>query len=63
MASDCYGLKPAFDFEFAKFRNLVENKEGWTKQYKKNKVEVFTKSEVGTAIKMVKVLVKTLLRL
>jgi hypothetical protein len=50
------GIRPASKTDFDKFQDLVDNNEGWVKQYNKHGVEVFTKSQEGTAIKMVKVL-------
>jgi hypothetical protein len=49
------GIRPASKTDFDKFQNLVDNSEGWVKQYNKEGVEVFTKSQEGTAIRMVKV--------
>ncbi|XP_028397941.1 START domain-containing protein 10-like [Dendronephthya gigantea] len=49
------GVKPASKIDFDKFRKLADNNEGWVKQYGKQGVDVFTKSQEGTAIKMVKI--------
>lgn len=49
------GLRPASKSDFDKFQALVENREGWVKQYHKRGIEVFTKSQEGTAIKILKV--------
>ena len=50
------GIRPASEMDFDKFQDLVDNGEGWVKQYNKQGVEVFTKPQEGTAIRMVKVL-------
>ena len=49
------GVRPASKIDFDKFQDLADNNEGWVKQYGKQGVDVFTKSQEGTAIKMVKV--------
>ena len=50
------GIRPASKPDFDKFQNLVDESEGWVRQYNKHGIVVHTKSEEGVAIKMVKVL-------
>lgn len=50
------GIRPASEKDFDRFRGLVDKNDGWTKQYDKRGVQVYTKSQEGTAIKMIKVI-------
>lgn len=58
MASDesgTEGIRPASKKDFDSFRNLVDNGDGWIKQYNKEGIQVYTKSQEGAAIKMIKI--------
>ena len=53
--SNIVGLRPTSKADFDKFKELVDKSDGWVKQYNKQGAQVYTKSQEGTAIKMIKV--------
>lgn len=49
------GIRSPTKGDFDKLREVVDKSDGWIRQYNKKDVQVYTKSQEGTAIKMIKV--------